>query len=396
MKKCKACGFNNMDKAVRCLKCQAVLDTRADQMDGLPAPERWRPRLPAILPGARRAMRVLGRKMFVAPLPEDLPHRQPFIAGMMSFAVPGAGQIYNHRWKKAGWVVAAWIVFAIVAFATLRWGAGIEFTIRRNWLRLDWMMYFSNAILFLWGMFILWSANDAVVDACRINGQKWTSRNSWALFFAEVFTVGLLAMVLQISGSPLVKFLSVRQAGFEPVIGRQDRVIVETMSYIFRVPRRGEVVLYNPGTFKIEKPGAIMSDAWIIDERRSFERIVGLPGDVVERRDGRLFVNDQALPLEFWPLGDEFPKSEFRLVAPPDHYILIFSHMPTDALVGLMGAAGMSSAQQAPRLDSGLPVYGWEEVCIVPVKAIEGRAVAVYHVPPNRRWLKPPADPLAE
>lgn len=397
MKKCNACGFINRDKAVRCLKCGAILDTRTDQMDGLPttAP-RWRPRLPAILPGARRALRVFGRRLFVAPLPQDLPHRQPFLAGFMSFCVPGLGQLYNHRWKKAVWVIAGWLAFAAVALLTLHWDAGLSLRFGRSGHPADYLLYYSNMILFCWCTFILWAANDAVVDACRINGQKWTARNSWALFFAEVCAVGLLAIVLQFTGSPFVKFLSVRQAGFEPTIGRRDRVIVETVSYWFRGPRRGEVVLYNPGRFTIERPGALMGDTWSINERRSFERVVGLPGDVVERKGGRFFVNGRPLPPEFEPLGDDFPMGEFRLVAPPGHYILIFSHMPTDALVGLMGKAGLSSSTQAPRLDSGMPVKGWNEVCIVPGREIEGRVVAVYHIPPNRRWLSPPPDPLAE
>ncbi|GAB4313582.1 MAG: hypothetical protein Kow0059_04810 [Candidatus Sumerlaeia bacterium] len=405
MKKCQACGFCNTDREARCLRCGAVLDTRADRLDGLPyaqageegtgprrkasgGPERrGRPSVlsaPANLAlraaaGARRGLRALGRGLFAAPLPGNLSWRQPLLAGVLGVLVPGLGQLYNHRWKKAFWVAAGWGVGAAVAAATFRWEAGLTLAIGS--LGIEHRFYLSNVILFLWGMFVLWAANDAFVDACLINGQRWTGRDSWALFFAEIFSVGALAVVIQFFGSPVVKFISVRQGGFEPTLRHHDRVIVEALSYWFREPRRGDVVLYNPGRFTIERPGGLADAVWVINEQRSFERVLGLPGDVLERRAGRLFLNGQPLPDELGPLGSEFPLAEFRLQAPPGHYILVFSHTPTDAMLKLLGQ------DQPPRLDAGWVVKGWEEVCVVAKKDIYGRAVAVYQPPPHRRWL---------
>ena len=161
--------------------------------------------------------------------------------------------------------------------------------------------------------------------------------------------IGILAIASQFIGSPFVKFLSINQPGFEPTFSRHDRVIVETVSYMFRRPRRGEITMYNPERFAIEQPGALSGTSWSINEQRSYERVIGLPGDVVERRNGFLYVNDAPLPSGFGPLGSDFPKADFRIEADEDHYILLFTHVPSDMLTGgLLGDVG-----KAPRMDSG-------------------------------------------
>ncbi|NUQ39149.1 MAG: signal peptidase I [Caldilineales bacterium] len=66
----------------------------------------------------------------------------------------------------------------------------------------------------------------------------------------------------------------------EPTLYGQQRLIVEKLTYRLRPPARGEIVV-------IHVPG--YGDEMLI------KRVIGLPGEQVEVRDGQVFVDGQAL-----------------------------------------------------------------------------------------------------
>jgi len=68
-----------------------------------------------------------------------------------------------------------------------------------------------------------------------------------------------------------------------PTLEKQDRVLVNKLSYRLHKVNRGDVVVF-------ERPP---NEAGVI--RDLIKRVVGLPGDTVEGKDGRVFVNGKAL-----------------------------------------------------------------------------------------------------
>lgn len=70
----------------------------------------------------------------------------------------------------------------------------------------------------------------------------------------------------------------------EPTLHDRQRLLVDKVTYRFREPKRGEIVVF----------------AYPKDPRRKFiKRVVGLPGDVVEIRNRQLYVNGQAVVEEY-------------------------------------------------------------------------------------------------
>ena len=63
-----------------------------------------------------------------------------------------------------------------------------------------------------------------------------------------------------------------------------DHIFVNKLAYKHREPRHGEIVLF---TFPSTEPGA--------SEDILVKRVIGLPGDVIEVRDGSLYRNDQQI-----------------------------------------------------------------------------------------------------
>jgi signal peptidase I len=74
-------------------------------------------------------------------------------------------------------------------------------------------------------------------------------------------------------------------SSMEPTLQINDRLIIEKLSYKFRKPERGEVVVFNPPAVPV------VPDA----SKVYIKRLIGLPGDRIAIREGKVFVNDKAL-----------------------------------------------------------------------------------------------------
>jgi signal peptidase I len=75
-----------------------------------------------------------------------------------------------------------------------------------------------------------------------------------------------------------------------PTLEIDDRLVVEKVSYYFNPPERGDIVVFWPPE-TLTPPGE-RRDAFI-------KRIIGLPGDVVEIRDGKVFVNEEPIEEDY-------------------------------------------------------------------------------------------------
>lgn len=70
-----------------------------------------------------------------------------------------------------------------------------------------------------------------------------------------------------------------------PTLQINDRLIVDKVSYKFKDPKRGDIVVFAP-TAALEKQN--FHDAFI-------KRVIGLPGDKVELKEGKVYINDKPL-----------------------------------------------------------------------------------------------------
>ena len=104
-------------------------------------------------------------------------------------------------------------------------------------------------------------------------------------------------------------------ASMEPTLHVGDRVFVNKLAYNFHSVRRGDVVVFTlpPG----ESAGTGVDDL--------IKRVIGLPGETIEARDGRIYIDGRALAEPWLPAGVSpvagLPLVKLRI--PPNHYFLM-------------------------------------------------------------------------
>lgn len=115
--------------------------------------------------------------------------------------------------------------------------------------------------------------------AIRVFGATF---GSVVLFVSEVLQIVIIAAAIII---PIRYFLIqpfiVKGASMEPTYSDSDYLIIDQVTYEFREIERGEVVVFRPPN------GA--SQFYI-------KRVIGLPGETVEIKDGKIYIYNSEFP----------------------------------------------------------------------------------------------------
>jgi signal peptidase I len=93
-----------------------------------------------------------------------------------------------------------------------------------------------------------------------------------------------------------------------------DRVLANRFIYHFRDPHRGDIVVFNTPPLALEKCGA--GGTFV-------KRIIGLPGDTVLERRGRVSINGQPLDEPYVPQSERNPQANGRWTVPQGAYFMM-------------------------------------------------------------------------
>ncbi|MBP9827666.1 signal peptidase I [Patescibacteria group bacterium] len=103
-----------------------------------------------------------------------------------------------------------------------------------------------------------------------------------AVFVLEIVQIAVLALAIIIPVRYfLVQPFIVKGASMEPNFHENEYLIIDELSYRFREPMRGEVVVFHP-------PGN--------DDVFYIKRVIGLPGETVEIKDGEITISNSEFP----------------------------------------------------------------------------------------------------
>jgi signal peptidase I len=127
----------------------------------------------------------------------------------------------------------------------------------------------------------------------KINKDGLTKKNNNVKeenFFVELFktliTAGILAFGIR---TFVAEARYIPSSSMEPTLEINDRLIIEKIGYLFKNPARGDIVVFSP-TQTLQQQG--FKDAFI-------KRVIALPGERVEIKEGKVLVNGKPLTEEY-------------------------------------------------------------------------------------------------
>lgn len=114
----------------------------------------------------------------------------------------------------------------------------------------------------------------------------------------------ILALIIR---TFLFQFFWIPSRSMEDTLLINDRIVVTKFSYWFNEPQRGDVVVFK----------------YPLDTTKDYvKRLIGLPGDIIEIRNSKLYINGQLVKEPYLKEGLVF--GDFGPIQiPPEHYFMM-------------------------------------------------------------------------
>jgi len=111
------------------------------------------------------------------------------------------------------------------------------------------------------------------------------------------FTIGLAILIFIVLQATVLSAI-VDGSSMEPGLKNGQRLIVLKVIYLFKAPERGDIVIIHP-PFE--------------PETRWVKRIIGLPGDVIEVKNGSVYINGIELEEPYIKSPPEYTMRPFKV-----------------------------------------------------------------------------------
>lgn len=209
---------------------------------------------------------------------------------LMSLYLPGLGQIYNGQWAK-GLLFTSSVLLLMLSVLEFPWINSLP------------------ALLFVLACCVIIYL-VAVLDALVIAGKRknYLPRfyNHWVIYIGFILLANSLPYYYALSGNRRLQGYSIPSMGNAPSMVLGDWMIADNRAYQHAQPQYGDLIIFTgPDQF-----------IWTF-------RVVGLPGDEVEVKDGRLQINQKPCGYTFKQRagvqeidGFTYPVSEFTETLP--------------------------------------------------------------------------------
>jgi len=164
----------------------------------------------------------------------------------------------------------------------------------------------------------------------------------------EILTTVLLALLFFVAIRTLAHNFEVHGFSMEPTLHDGQFIIVSRVAYWFSSPRRGDIVVFQTGRLN----------------RGIIHRIVGLPGELIEIRDGKLYVDGEKRE-EPYILRHSISVPSRKV--PHDHFFIIGDNRAATSwdIVSRRDIIGRAWLIYWPISDWGLvPNHSWESAAV--------------------------------
>lgn len=112
------------------------------------------------------------------------------------------------------------------------------------------------------------------------NEQKWNSRNEIISWVKVILSALLIAFVLR---TFIFQLALVNQISMEPTLKEGQMLIISKVNYFVGTPKRGDIIVFK--------------DSY--ENKLLIKRVIGLPGEKIDLRNGKVFINDKELEPDY-------------------------------------------------------------------------------------------------
>lgn len=152
-----------------------------------------------------------------------------------------------------------------------------------------------------------------------------------AITLLKILTDVLIALgILMIIQSQIITLTRVYQWSMYETLSEGDLLITEKISYRFKEPKRGDIVILlaqKEEGFWGTRIGVLLGDykgSLTNKEPRSryVKRVIGLPGDIISMKNGLVYINGEQLE-EDYALGDTRSHSLLDSIVVPEGCVFV-------------------------------------------------------------------------
>jgi len=142
---------------------------------------------------------------------------------------------------------------------------------------------------------------------------KYLYMKNFFSFFFEIFKIAILALLIVL---PIRYFVFqpfvVKGASMDPNFSEGDYLIIDELSYRFREPERGEVIVFKYP---------------LSPSQRFIKRIIGLPGETIEMEDNKITIlnegKNEVLDESSYLLSNNFKKGKLKISLKEEEYFVL-------------------------------------------------------------------------
>ena len=206
--------------------------------------------------------------------------RRWWLAGLLSFLVPGLGQVYNGQETKG-------LLFYFILSISGGFLISLIHFILKPPSRPFFFWVIFLAVIFISLVLYLFIIFEAIYSAKKISGDYSLKKyNRWYIYLLIILVIRLAGFSVNttVIEHNIFKGYKIPTASMMPTLLVGDHFLCDLGYYNNHNPERGDLIIFK--TVGVET-------------KILLKRIIGIPGDTIQIVDGTVYINQKKLDLEF-------------------------------------------------------------------------------------------------